>query len=101
MELISRDALVSFLQFRGDGKRPITYADLADAATRELRLAGIRDRKVSKSTIGHLVTGHIKGTNPDAAKAICKALGVPVGALFVARVSTVQRDVPPTAKRVA
>lgn len=94
MELISRQALAAFMRAKSPipGKA-IPYQALADAATNKLRLAGVKDRKVSKATIGHLVTGYIKSTHPDAAKAICAALDVPVAALFVTKVSTVQRDV--------
>lgn len=95
MELISCQALAAFMEAKSPiPGRAISYQALADAATNQLRLAGVKDRKVSKSTVGHLVTGHIKSTHPDAAKAICAALGVPTGALFVNRVSIVQRDVP-------
>lgn len=88
MELMSPEALSAMIQFKG-----ASYRTVAEEATRHLRLAGIK-RSVSKSTIGHLATGHTKATHPETAKAICKALGVPTGALFTARVSTVQRDVP-------
>lgn len=77
VELISREALAQYLRFRGMSLRQV--ADKAGC---------------SKSTVGHLVTGHIKRTNPDTARAICKALDVPVAALFAPRVSTVTRDVP-------
>ena len=99
MELISRLALLALMQAKSPiPGRAISYQALADAATNKMRMAGVK-RSVSKSTIGHLATGHIKSTNQDAAKAICAALDVPLGALFVTRVSTVQRDVP--AERVA
>ena len=88
VDLMSPQALVEFIKFKGG-----SYRTVAEEATRILHLSG-SDRQVSKSTVGHLATGHIKGTNPDAARAICKALGIPTGALFVARLSTVQRDVP-------
>lgn len=94
VELISRLALLALMQAKSPVPgRAISYSALADAASNHLRKAGIK-RGVSKSTIGHLATGHIKSTNVDAAKAICAALDVPLGALFVTRVSTVQRDVP-------
>lgn len=88
VECISPEALAQFIKFQG-----ASYRTVAEEATRHLRLAGVK-RSVSKATVGHLATGHTKRTHPDTAKAICKALNVPVGALFVARVSTVQRDVP-------
>ena len=94
MELISRLALYALMQAKSPVPgRAISYKALADAATNKMRTAGVK-RSVSKSTVGHLVTGHIKSTNQDYAKAICAALDVPLGALFVTRVSTVQRDVP-------
>lgn len=88
MQLMSPETLVEFIKFKN-----ASYRTVAEEATRILHLAGVK-RSVSKSTVGHLANGHIKSTHPETAKAICKALGVPVGALFVAKVSTVQRDVP-------
>ena len=88
VDLMSPQALVEFIRFKG-----ASYRTVAEEATRILHLSG-STRGVSKSTVGHLATGHIKSTNPEAARAICKALGVPTAALFVVKVSTVQRDVP-------
>lgn len=94
MELISRQALAAFMKAKSPTPgKSISYSALAEAATNQLRLAGVKGKKVSKSTIGHLVTGHIKSTDSDAAKAIAAALGVPWDALFVQRVSIVTRDV--------
>lgn len=94
VELISRLALLALMQAKSPiPGRAISYQALADAASNKMRTAGVK-RSVSKSTIGHLCSGHVKSTNPEVAKAICAALDVPVGALFVTKVSTVQRDVP-------
>lgn len=46
----------------------------------------------SRSTIGHLRSGHIKRTNPDRARAIAAALNAPVESLFVPSVSRVSQD---------
>lgn len=93
VDLMSPAALVEFIKFKG-----ASYRTVAEEATRILHLTG-STRSVSKSTVGHLATGHIKSTNTEAARAICKALGVPTAALFVVKVSTVQRDV--AARRAA
>ncbi|RHA38681.1 XRE family transcriptional regulator [Cellulomonas rhizosphaerae] len=83
VELVSRDAFRRYMAYRDHSART-----LADAATR-------RGVPTSKATIGHLMSGFVKQTRPERAKAICEVLDVPVDALFVVRVSTVQRDVPP------
>lgn len=77
VRLISSEALSQYLKYRGMSLRQVAER------------AGC-----SKSTIGHLTTGHVRQTRPETARAICKALDVPVEVLFVPRVSTVQRDVP-------
>ena len=90
VELISPDALVQYMRFRGD----MSLKRLADLVT-------LRGVKTSKATIGHLTSGHVKRTNMERAKAIAAVLDVPVNALFAnPRVSIVQRDVKP-GKRVA
>lgn len=85
MDLISRQVLCQYIDYRD-----LSAQKLADAVTH----LGV---PTSKATIGHLMSGHIKRTNPERAKKIAKVLGVPLGALFVDRVSTVQRDVPRSA----
>lgn len=42
---------------------------------------------VSRSEIGHLRSGYRKRVKPDKASAIARALGVPVGLLFVESVA--------------
>lgn len=76
VRLISADALRQYMRFRG-----YTIRELADRAG------------VSRSTIGHLVSGTRSTCNPDTARLIAKALDCPVDALFVAKVSRVQREV--------
>lgn len=76
MRLISPDALRQYMKFRG-----FTIRSLA-------RRVGC-----SHSTIGFLVSGDTKTVRPEWAKAIAKALDCPVESLFVARLSTVSRDV--------
>lgn len=49
--------------------------------------------KVSRSTIGHLVSGERSTAKPDTARAIEEALGAPNGLLFEARASKVSREV--------
>jgi len=86
VELTSRQVLCHFMKYRTKSAKT-----LADAVT-------LRGVPTSKATIGHLMSGHVKRTRPDRAKAICEVLEVPLDALFVAKVSTVQRDVPPSRK---
>lgn len=81
VELTSRAALVQFMKYKGMSAR-----SLAEAVTR----AGV---KTSKATIGHLMSGKVKSTRPERARAIAEVLEAPVGVLFVPRVSSVTRDV--------
>lgn len=48
---------------------------------------------VSRSTIGHLLTGERKSAKPENARKIEAALGCPPGLLFDALASNVQREV--------
>lgn len=57
--------------------------------------------RVNKSTIGHLMSGKRDTCTSENAKAIAKALGVPVDALFRTQVSTVAPDARPRRTRVA
>lgn len=84
VQLISTDALASYMQFRGESTRSL-------------------GEKVgcSHGTIHNYLRGRVKNVPTDRAKAICRVLSVPVEALFMPRVSTVQRDVPPKRERVA
>lgn len=87
VELISPQVLRQYIDYRS-----LSLGKLADAVT-------ARGVRTSKATIGHLVSGHVKNTKSDRARAICEVLDVPVRALFVDRVSIVQRDVAPTGRR--
>lgn len=49
--------------------------------------------KVSRSTVGHLVSGARSTAKPGTARAIEEALGAPNGLLFEARASKVSREV--------
>lgn len=84
VRLISTDALASYMRFR-------------DETTRSLA------EKVgcSHGTIHNYMRGRVKNVPDARAKAICRMLNVPVEALFMPTVSTVQRDVPESKERVA
>lgn len=73
VKLTSKETLRQFLKFRG-----MSYGQLADKVG------------CSKSLIGLLATGRRTGTSVDIAKAICKALDVPVDSLFLPDLSTVR-----------
>lgn len=72
MRVVDRRILEHYIEWRG-----FSYAQLAAKVG------------CSKATIGHLVSGHVKSTKKDWAKAIEKELDAPPGSLFVARVSRV------------
>lgn len=84
VELISRQVLCQYMRYRSKSAQTLAIA---------VTTKGV---PTSKATIGHLMSGHIKRTKPERAKAICEVLEVPLDVLFVARVSSVQRDVPPS-----
>ena len=86
VQLISPQVLQQYLQHR-----ELSLRKLADALT-------LRGVKTSKSTIGHLVTGHVKATSPERARGIAAVLDVPVRVLFSEKVSIVSRDVPPKSR---
>jgi len=65
------------------------YMEFKDLTIRQLaNRAG-----VSRSTIGHLVSGERSNAKPQTARAIEEALGAPSGLLFEARASKVSREV--------
>lgn len=82
--VLSPAALAQYIAHRGE-----SYATLATKVT----LLGLKAKpapiKCSKATIGHLVTGEIKGTSPKRAKLIEEALNAPIGSLFVYEVTRV------------
>lgn len=86
VHLTSRAALSEFMRYKG-----MSAQKLAAAVT----YAGC---PTSKATIGHLMSGHVKRTDPKRARLIAEVLGAPLGMLFVPSVSTVTRDVPPTGR---
>lgn len=86
VQLISPQVLRQYIYHRG-----LSLQRLADAVT-------LRGVKTSKSTIGHLTTGHVKNTSSERARAIAAVLDVPVRVLFSEKVSTVSRDVPPKSR---
>lgn len=51
-----------------------------------------REANLSRSTVGHLVSGERCNAKPETARAIEEALGCPPGLLFTPRASTVSRE---------
>ena len=90
-KLTSPALLDKYMRYRGPQGRRMTLKELADAVT-------FKGVKTSKATIGHLLTGYVKTTDSDRAKAIAEVLDVPTEVLFEDTVSIVQRDVPPKKK---
>lgn len=86
--LLSSKALGQYIEHRDE-----SYASLA----RKVTLLGSKAKplpvKCSKATIGHLVTGAMKGTSPARAKLIEEALNAPTGSLFLYKVSRVSEVV--------
>jgi DNA-binding XRE family transcriptional regulator len=76
VKLISPEALRSYMLFRD-----FTIRSLAEKVG------------CSHATIGFLVKGTRTTCRPTTARSIAKALNCPVDALFMARTSTVQREV--------
>lgn len=75
MKVVDRRILEHYIKYRG-----LSYAQLADKVG------------CSKATIGHLVSGHVKTTKKEWAKALERTLDAPPGSLFVPEVSRVSRD---------
>lgn len=75
VRVVDRRILEHYIKFRG-----YSYAKLAEEVG------------CSKATIGHLVSGHVRTTRSEWAKAIEKKLDAPTGSLFVPVVSRVSGD---------
>lgn len=78
VRLISSTVLADYMKFRG-----MTVRDLAAAI----------GKPSARSTIGHLLSGRRATCAPDTARKIEKALNAPPGSLFVAKVSSVKREI--------
>jgi hypothetical protein len=85
--LLSSAAFGAYIAHRGE-----SYASLAAEVTRRGTKVKPVPVKCSKATIGHLVTGKVRGTSPKRAKLIEEALNAPVGSLFMYRVTRVSQD---------
>ena len=83
VRLISRDALRTYMEFRGE-----TIRSLASKVG------------ASHGTIGHLRSGRQQYVRAEWARAIEKNLNAPPGSLFEIQLSTVKRERPGT-KRAA
>lgn len=75
VRVVDRRILEHYIKFRG-----YSYAKLSEKVG------------CSKATIGHLVSGHVKTTRKEWAKAIERELDAPPGSLFVPVVSRVSED---------
>jgi hypothetical protein len=68
-----------------------TVRSLTDAIN--LQLAKNRSRhRVTRSVIGHLRTGYRSTVHPEAAEIIAGLFKLPMNALFLSKVSNVQRE---------
>lgn len=76
VRVVDRRILEHYIKFR-----QVSYAELA------IKVG------CSKATIGHLVSGHVRTTKGEWAKAIEKALDAPTGSLFAPTVSRVSEAV--------
>lgn len=75
VRVVDRRILEHYIKFRG-----LSYAKLAEKVG------------CSKATIGHLVSGHVRTTKPEWAKAIEKQLDAPTGSLFAPVMSRVSEN---------
>ena len=82
MELISRDALISFMDYRD-----VTVRGLADRCLVPDPDRPGRTKPLHPSLVGHLRSGNRKTCSPSTAKAIEKALNAPPGSLFAPRMA--------------
>lgn len=78
---VHRQALRQTMAYRG-----LTVRGLADAT---------RKPRVSRSTVGHLVSGKRTTTSPETARAIEKALDVAPGSIFEPTVCSVRTHAAP------
>lgn len=78
VKLISADGLKNYMAFHGYSVRTLAAK------------VG-----VSHASIGHLTSGARNTCKPEVARKIARVLNCPVEALFMPRVSTVQREVGP------
>lgn len=82
VRVVDRRILEHYIQFRG-----YSFAKLAEKVSEKAGTKG-----PSKATIGHLVSGHVRTTRKEWAKALESILDAPPGSLFVASVSRVSED---------
>ena len=75
VRVVDRRILEHYIKYRG-----LSYAQLAEKVG------------CSKATIGHLVSGHVKNTRGEWARAIERCLDAPPGSLFAAKVSRVSEN---------
>lgn len=91
VKLISSKAFSQYAEHRG-----FTVRTLAEAVDKELsKMKATRAGKparCSRSTIGHLMSGHRDTCLPHTARAIEKVLDAPKGSLFVPQVLPVVRN---------
>lgn len=87
MQLTSSAILGQLMDHNGYSVR-----GLSDAVNKVLRK---KKKKIEcgRGTIGNLRSGYRSNCNPEIAEAICELLNIPLSALFVTKVSNVQREV--------
>lgn len=99
MRLISADAMARYMKHRGYSVRRLAADVERELVRRESRFKTRKPDRTSckPATIGHLRSGYRDYATTDVATVIEEVLDAPRGSLFVAEVSTVQRE----RKRVA
>lgn len=86
VKLMNSDLFAQLMTMHG-----YTVRSLADAIN--LQLAKNRSKhRVTRSVIGHLRTGYRNTVNPEAAEIIAGLFKLPMNALFISKVSIVQRE---------
>lgn len=92
VKLISSKAFSQYVEHRGFSARSLAEATSAEL-TKAKATRGTNPATCSKSTIGHLMSGHRDSCSPSMARAIEKALDAPAGSLFVPQVLPVAHNV--------
>lgn len=88
MELVGANALVVFMDYKGESVRSLA----AKCVVKDPRRPG-RHKVLSPQTIGHLRSGKRRTCSVSTAKAIETALDAPPGLLFVPRSTARPRSV--------
>lgn len=92
MQLTSSVILAQLMDHNGYSVRQMSEA--VDKVLRKKR----KSTRCGRGTIGNLRSGYRNTCKPEIAEAICEILNIPLSALFITKVSNVQREVRPNRK---